>query len=87
MGMRLGKGERLEDITRSMTAVAEGILTSRAAHDLAARLGVESPIIDGIFRVIHQGADPVAVVTEVMSRRWGPPWPHPCMFEQRICKC
>ena len=69
----MGKGESLEAITQGMTAVAEGILTSRAAHDLAAKLGVQAPIIDGIFRVIHQQADPVAVVTEVMSRRWMQP--------------
>ncbi|KAK9797728.1 hypothetical protein WJX73_001344 [Symbiochloris irregularis] len=68
VGVRLGKGESLADITQGMKAVAEGILTSRAAHDLAAKLHVEAPIIDGIFRVIHEGADPVAVVTEVMSR-------------------
>lgn len=69
VGLRLGKGESLEDITAGMKAVAEGILTSRAAHDLAAKLQVQAPIIDGIYRVIHEKADPVAVVTEVMSRR------------------
>ena len=69
VGLRLGKGESLEEITAGMKAVAEGILTSRAAHELAAKLQVQAPIIDGIFRVIHQQADPVAVVTEVMSRR------------------
>lgn len=33
--------------------MAEGVLTSRAAHDLAKKLGVEVPIIDGIHKVIH----------------------------------
>lgn len=36
------------------------------------KLGLEAPIINGIFRVIHEGADPVAVVTEVMSRELRP---------------
>ena len=57
-----------------MTAVAEGVLTSRSAHALAQRLGVEAPIIEGIFRVIHEGADPVAVVTEVMRRAARASW-------------
>jgi len=61
-------GEKLSEIVGNMTAVAEGVLTSRSAHALAQRLGVEAPIIEGIFRVIHEGADPVAVVTEVMRR-------------------
>lgn len=45
---------KLDDIIASMHgAVAEGVLTSRAAHDLAKKLGVEVPIIDGIYAVIH----------------------------------
>jgi glycerol-3-phosphate dehydrogenase len=45
---------KLADIIDSMNgAVAEGVLTSRAAHDLAKKLGVEAPIIDGIHKVIH----------------------------------
>ncbi|KAK9846407.1 hypothetical protein WJX81_003265 [Elliptochloris bilobata] len=68
VGLRIGKGEKLADIVKGMTAVAEGVLTSRSAHALAQRLGVEAPIIEGIYRVIHEDADPVAVVTEVMSR-------------------
>jgi glycerol-3-phosphate dehydrogenase len=68
-------GEKLSEIVGNMTAVAEGVLTSRSAHALAQRLGVEAPIIEGIFRVIHEGADPVAVVTEVMRRGpKGPSW-------------
>ena len=65
VGLRIGRGESLESIMGSMKAVAEGVLTSRSAHALAQKLGVECPIIEGIFRVIHEGADPVAVVTEV----------------------
>ena len=59
MGLRLGKGEKLADITASMSAVAEGILTTRSAHDLAAKLGIEAPIIDGIFRVRCHRTGPV----------------------------
>ncbi len=29
VGLRIGRGEKLEDITASMKAVAEGVLTSR----------------------------------------------------------
>lgn len=44
----------------------------RSANAFAVKLGLEAPIINGIFRVIHEGADPVAVVTEVMSRELRP---------------
>lgn len=56
MGLKLGRGQKLSDIIESMHgAVAEGVLTSRAAHDLAKKLGVEAPIIEGIYKVIHGG--------------------------------
>lgn len=72
VGLRIGKGETLQDIMNSMTAVAEGVLTSRSAHNLAKKLGVDAPIIEGIYRVIHEGADPKAVTLEVMSRELRP---------------
>eukprot|EP00803_Ostreobium_quekettii_P004849 evm.model.scf_752.3 EVM.evm.TU.scf_752.3 scf_752:18570-24965(+) len=68
VGLRIGRGEKVEDITKSMTAVAEGLLTSRSANQLAEKLGVDCPIINGIYRVIYEGADPKGVTEEVMSR-------------------
>ena len=68
MGIRLGKGESLEEITKSTSAVAEGVLTSRAASHLAKKMGVECPVIEGIYKVIHEGADPLEVVAANMSR-------------------
>eukprot|EP00878_Enallax_costatus_P006700 GHUV01007024.1.p1 GENE.GHUV01007024.1~~GHUV01007024.1.p1 ORF type:complete len:332 (+),score=54.13 GHUV01007024.1:182-1177(+) len=54
VGLRLGRGEKLSEITSSMHgAVAEGVLTSKSAHNLALKLSVECPIIEGIYRVIH----------------------------------
>ena len=44
----------------------------RSAYNFAKKLGVEAPIIEGIYRVIHEGADPVAIVSEVMSRELRP---------------
>jgi len=53
VGLRLGRGETLTQIRSTMSAVAEGVLTSRAAHNLAQKLGVSTPILTGIYRVIH----------------------------------
>ena len=41
VGLRIGKGETLQDIQNNMTAVAEGVLTSRSAHMLSKKLGVQ----------------------------------------------
>jgi hypothetical protein len=50
-------------------------LDGRSAHNLAKKLGVDAPIIEGIYRVIHEGADPKAVSIEVgrgMGRNYTP---------------
>ena len=41
----------------------------RSAHSLALKLGVDCPIIAGIYRVIHERADARAVVHEVRAPR------------------
>ncbi|GMH35922.1 hypothetical protein BSKO_03790 [Bryopsis sp. KO-2023] len=68
VGLRIGRGESLEDITKCMRAVAEGVLTSRSAHNLSLKLGVDCPIVSGIYRVLHEGANPGQVTLDVMSR-------------------
>ena len=37
-----------------MVAVAEGVLTSKAAYELSKKLNIECPIIEGIYKVIHR---------------------------------
>eukprot|EP00891_Asterochloris_glomerata_P006959 jgi/Astpho2/6959/e_gw1.00107.109.1_t len=61
VGLRIGKGEKLSAIVDSMHAVAEGVLTSKAAFNLAKKLGVDAPIMEGIYRVLHEDAVPVQV--------------------------
>lgn len=69
VGKRIGKGETLEDIAKSMNgAVAEGVPTAKAALQLAQKLGIDCPIVEGIHKVVHLGAHPGLVVTAVMSR-------------------
>ena len=40
----------------------------RSAWNLAQKLNVEAPIIEGIYKVVHEQADPVQIVSDVMSR-------------------
>lgn len=35
--------------------MAEGVPTAAAVHALARRMGVDCPIMEGIYRVIHGG--------------------------------
>lgn len=68
VGIRLGKGESIDAILSSMTAVAEGVLTSKSAHRLAEQLHVEAPIIDHAYKVIYENLAPRAALEGLMSR-------------------
>ncbi len=68
VGLRLGQGEALEDITARLGMVAEGVKTTLAVHDLAARLGVEAPITDAVHSILFSGETPADAVTRLMTR-------------------
>ncbi|MBX3324438.1 MAG: NAD(P)H-dependent glycerol-3-phosphate dehydrogenase [Nitrospira sp.] len=68
VGVRLGKGERLETIVNGMQAVAEGIRTARAALTLALRHHVEMPIIQEINAVLYENKSCRKAVSDLMER-------------------
>jgi glycerol-3-phosphate dehydrogenase (NAD(P)+) len=76
VGVRLAQGERLADILAGMSMVAEGVTTTRAVHDRAARMGIDVPITAAVYRVLYEGTDPRDAVTELMLRSLkGERWP------------
>jgi len=68
VGKRLGQGEALAQITRSMRMVAEGVPTARSAFECARRLKIETPIIDQVYAVLYEQKKPTEALEEVLSR-------------------
>lgn len=68
VGYRLGKGEPLESILADMTAVAEGVKTATAVHELARRNGVEMPIAAQVYAIFEEGRSPAAALQALMLR-------------------
>lgn len=68
VGEELGKGRSLDAILLSMTAVAEGVTTTRAALELAATVGVELPITEKIAGIMFAAEDPRDAIRELMTR-------------------
>lgn len=68
VGYGLGQGRTLQEVTDEMQMVAEGIKTTRAVLDLAARAGVEVPISEQVGRVLYEEAAPSEAVLALMSR-------------------
>ena len=68
VGYRLGAGETLEDILSDMTAVAEGVKTAEAVRALAAEHGVEMPITEQVYQILHHGRSASDAVETLMLR-------------------
>ena len=68
VGYRLGQGNALDTILGEMSAVAEGVATAHAVHDLAARFGVEMPIAEEVFGILTLGTDPEQALKNLMER-------------------
>ena len=68
VGIELAKGRKLQEITSSMRMVAEGVKTTDAAVELAARHSVDMPITAQMHQVLHAGVSPQESIRRLMVR-------------------
>ena len=69
VGEELGKGRKIGDILAGMgLSVAEGVRTCRGAYELACRAGVETPIIQQMYRILYENQSPEQAIKELMNR-------------------
>lgn len=57
VGTRLAKGEKLDDIVKTMTEAAEGINTIKVAKALVNNYKVRAPITEALFKVMYEDWD------------------------------
>lgn len=72
VGEQIGKGRKLDEIVAEMKMVAEGVTTAESAWELAAKAGVEMPIIDQVHQVLFEGKDTRAAIHDLMNRTMKP---------------
>ncbi|HSJ26523.1 MAG TPA: NAD(P)H-dependent glycerol-3-phosphate dehydrogenase [Longimicrobiales bacterium] len=68
VGVELGKGRSIDDVLGEMTMVAEGVETTRAAHALAQRAGIEMPIVAEVHAVLFEGRSAQEALENLMTR-------------------
>ncbi len=68
VGLRLAAGEKLSDILAGMTMVAEGVTTTRSVYEQSRHMEIPMPITAEVYRVLYEGKDPRAAVTDLMLR-------------------
>ncbi len=68
VGVALGEGRSLADITGEMHMVAEGVKTTEAVLELGHRHGIDMPIAAAVGAVLYDGRNPADIVEELMTR-------------------
>ena len=68
VGLQIGGGKSIGEITQGSRMVAEGIRNARSVYFLAKKLGVEMPIVEQMYCIIHEGKKPSEGVRELMQR-------------------
>jgi glycerol-3-phosphate dehydrogenase (NAD(P)+) len=68
VGLALGQGKRMAEILAEMRQVAEGVKTTKVAHELTAKIGCDSPIIDTMHAIIHEGVPVRDAITPLLGR-------------------
>ena len=67
-GLALGQGKTSQQALAEIGRVVEGAQAMRAAHAVAKRLAVDTPILEAIYRIVHEGLPVKAAVDALMSR-------------------
>lgn len=69
MGLALAAGKTIGEAEAEIQQVVEGVQAARAVWQLAQKLGVEMPITEQVYRVLHEGLEPAVAVRNLMGRQ------------------
>src|SRR5262245_57681818 len=68
VGLALGRGKSMTEILAEMNQVAEGVKTTKVAKELAGRLGIEAPITEAMYAMIHGGVPVREAIHALLTR-------------------
>ncbi|MFZ2257963.1 MAG: NAD(P)H-dependent glycerol-3-phosphate dehydrogenase [Clostridiaceae bacterium] len=67
-GILIGQGKSVEEATKEVGMVVEGIKATMAFHELARKYGVEMPITDAVHQILFEDVTPKEAVYNLMTR-------------------
>ncbi|GAA3166978.1 MULTISPECIES: NAD(P)H-dependent glycerol-3-phosphate dehydrogenase [Streptomyces] len=67
-GTNLGRGMSLAETIAVTKQTAEGVKSCESVRDLARRHGVDMPITETVFEIVHEGKQPMVALKDLMSR-------------------
>ncbi len=72
MGELLASGMSLEEASRAIVMVAEGVETTKSVYQLALKFDIEMPISAEVYRALFEGKPPLKAVKDLMLRQAKP---------------
>ena len=67
-GLLLAQGRSLDQARAEIGQVVEGARAAQCVHDVAARLDVDMPLCESVYKVLYKGVSPDAVMRALMKR-------------------
>ncbi|KAF8323399.1 glycerol-3-phosphate dehydrogenase [Clavulina sp. PMI_390] len=68
VGYRMGQGESLEEIVRTLGSVAEGVTTTKALYEIVKKMKINAPIAIAVYKVLYEGQSVAEMAKGLMSR-------------------
>ena len=68
VGIGLGHGKSLETVLEELGQVAEGVITTRTAYQLAQKMSIEMPITEQIYALLYEGCSAQVVLRNLLGR-------------------
>ncbi|BDD89090.1 NAD(P)H-dependent glycerol-3-phosphate dehydrogenase [Desulfofustis limnaeus] len=68
VGLELGKGNKIEDILKNMSMVAEGVKTTLSGYLFARKLGISMPILEQMYNILYRGKNTAEAAKSLLTR-------------------
>ncbi len=68
VGLKLAKGEKMEEILLSMNMIPEGVNTTKAVFEYTLKNNIDLPITKEVYEVIYNNKNPMDALDSLMSR-------------------
>jgi len=68
VGFRIGQGEKLNDVLRSMVMVAEGVKNTLSVFELGNIYAIDMPITKAVYEILFLDKKPIEVAEKLMNR-------------------
>ena len=67
LGLRVAQGDTLDEAMEQLGKLAEGVNTLEVIREKSQELGVHMPLVDGLFRVLFEGANISEIFSDLMT--------------------